>query len=29
MLTKATKEDNLNKSNFFREYLYVIKGNIE
>lgn len=27
MLTKATNEDNLNKCDFFREYLYVIKGN--
>lgn len=29
MLTNATNEDNLNKCDFFREYLYVIKGNLE
>lgn len=28
MLTDAEYEDNLGKENFFREYLYVIKGNL-
>ena len=28
MLTDAEYEDNLGKENFFREYLYVIKGNV-
>ena len=29
MLTKEEYEDDLGKSDFFREYLYVIKGNNE
>ena len=29
MLTNATNEDNLNKCDFFREYLYIIKGDID
>lgn len=29
MLTQATNEDNLLKNDFFREYLYIIKGDIE
>ena len=29
MLTNATNEDNLLKADFFREYLYIIKGDID
>lgn len=28
MLTQAINEDNLMKANYFKEYLYIIKGDI-